>query len=691
MTSATETEDTTTQATASIETTLQFIGLDGLPIEGLTIRSTVDGKTEIHKTDAQGFAPALQAEAGADVQIEVQRIDGSYKLIDQCKAPATPSNWTYTSPAMVFEVTAELHQGQPGNAQSLLPQWSEADLGVLELAKPDSTEPPQTEPPVSEAYRQEGHNHPEQKVQAQPKPQATASNTSQTKQLSTKQQPDPARAAPAKTGAKAPIETGRDAKGNPLMVYTEKVKNWWGSWSFPWPTAAHAQPTTNQAVSSKPVAYVGEMQKQVQALIDTATALTGRIIDIGSDAYLSQAKNGTKTLEDFSAKPSKDSLSWCYKYVKIALVQSNVTAKAPAGESASTAGPELVNEKLGFSDVTAQVPDARWAAAGDVIVYRWTEATWQKRNIKEATKQLASAKADVGKTEKQALAAAKAAQQAQDAANKNPSDTKAKAAAAKAKAAADKAKAKAEAAPAKVKSASEALENAKEGKGDKVIPNHGHIEIRSYDGYISDYIHVACNAKEYDAPRIYRKVFDPMPTVYIKALLHCLREYECTDIKDEDRYSRLNYPLPSNPQSFTFNSYKKHPWADVESKPAAIKEGKASTAAGAYQITVGTWQDIFDRYWGYIPGNAFTSLMQDILAVAIIEDVDKEIKGRTLNLIRAGKVEDAVPVLATKWVSLPGGSQNAHRKVNGKPMNMDYFRSIYSQFLAEEKTKAGVK
>jgi hypothetical protein len=37
----------------------------------------------------------------------------------------------------------------------------------------------------------------------------------------------------------------------------------------------------------------------------------------------------------------------------------------------------------GFKDVTAEVPDARWAAAGDVIVYAWSDTTWETRKEKD--------------------------------------------------------------------------------------------------------------------------------------------------------------------------------------------------------------------------------------------------------------------------------------------------------------------
>ncbi|QDL56173.1 hypothetical protein [Rhodoferax aquaticus] len=104
---------------------------------------------------------------------------------------------------------------------------------------------------------------------------------------------------------------------------------------------------------------------------------------------------------------------------------------------------------MGFRDVTSELPDARWAAAGDVIVYAWSDRAWGSR---------------------------------------------------------------------------------KANKKAPTMPNHGHIDIRSYASYISDFIPESGrpNWTDYTNIRIYRKVFDPMPTIYIKAFLHCLLDFECT-------------------------------------------------------------------------------------------------------------------------------------------------------------------
>ncbi len=595
MTTATDTQDPSTATPVEdVATTLQFIGLDGLPIAGLAVRITIDGQSTDYQTDDKGFTPPLLAPPGKEVEVEVRRMDGSYKHIDQCTTPATPSNWTYISPSMVFEVTTELHQGQPGQAESHIPQWSEADMGVLEQASTP-------EPAVSDTYREEGRNHPKPTTT----PPAPTAKPGKTKPLATQQQPNPARATAPKTGAKAPLNKGRDAQGNPLMVYAEKVKDWWGSWSFAWPTSAHAHGKPLGAGGHKAVAYMGEMQKQVQALIDTATALTKHEISGSTATYLAQARNGSKKLEEYKTKPSKDPKGWCYKYVKVALVQAHVVDDAAQGESASGAGPELL--KLGFRDVTSELPDARWAAAGDVIVYAWSDRAWESRKAKKKA---------------------------------------------------------------------------------PTMPNHGHIDIRSYATYISDFIPESGrpNWMDYTNIRIYRKVFDPMPTIYIKAFLHCLRDFECTEEPDDSkRYNMLNTALPSNPNSRRFSSYKTHPWHEAVK---VFASNNSKSAAGAYQIQQATWQETIAKGLTDLTArdDLFSAAVQDRVAVFILENK------KALPLIRTNRIGDAIAVLQKTWTSLPGAGENAKRKApDGRPMDMAYFMSQFNKYVTEEKAKENVK
>ena len=169
----------------------------------------------------------------------------------------------------------------------------------------------------------------------------------------------------------------------------------------------------------------------------------------------------------------------------------------------------------------------------------------------------------------------------------------------------------------------------------------------------------------------------------MRAFLHCLREYECQEERDDTkRYGVLNFPLPGGIK--TFSNYKTHPWQG-KPLPDEIKARKASTAAGAYQITYETWEDLFKKIFISVDPSLdmFSPAVQDRLAVALLE-----ITKGALPLVRTGKTEDAVNALSGRWSSLPGGIHNAQRRsVGGKPMDMGYFIDIYNQYLIEEKAK----
>jgi hypothetical protein len=95
-------------------------------------------------------------------------------------------------------------------------------------------------------------------------------------------------------------------------------------------------------------------------------------------------------------KESDKSRGLCYTYVKVALTRAKIIDGVLAAQKASTAqtdaehyamqlsaskaGPALIAK--GFKDVTAEVPDARWAAAGDVIVYAWSDTPGKRARKK---------------------------------------------------------------------------------------------------------------------------------------------------------------------------------------------------------------------------------------------------------------------------------------------------------------------
>jgi len=94
----------------------------------------------------------------------------------------------------------------------------------------------------------------------------------------------------------------------------------------------------------------------------------------------------------------------------------------------------------------------------------------------------------------------------------------------------------------------------------------------------------------------------------------------------------------------TFDSFADHPRKKV------TKWNKTSTAAGAYQITVGT----FDEYKGKLGLKDFSPESQDKITLAIIK------QEKALDLIVAGQIEEAIKKLKGRWSSLPGG---VHSKI----------------------------
>jgi len=625
---------------------LQLLGAD--PIKGLSAKIKLDGKEQSAQTDGDGYLPDIEAEAGTTFELAVQCLDGSYKTIDQSTVPSGSCvRWQYLSPSpVVVEVTPDVHEGEPGQAEAAIPQPTTQDQGeqLAAAALPsdvDATVNASTSPAPTAAPTQTAT------PPARPAPAQTSASP----------KPTAARVPPHISG-KPPVSAAtqqrtqaRDANGHPLTVLTTKVRDWWNTWHLPaLHLLGHATPSASTAPGagkSKPAApaapqaisgsttkglttrlkvpYTPDMPAKVQALVDFATEQTTYDYGKAGSAAVAQTMlNGTfKHTKDERTMPEFGG-GQCYQYVRLALLRARITDKLLAAASpvevqasASRAGPALLAE--GFKDVTDEVPDPRWAAAGDVIVYEWSTKTWEQR---------------------------------------------------------------------------------RKDKKSQSMPNHGHIDIRSIDRYISDFIppekmgyHPKWTREdktettkfrpEYVNIGIYRKYYDPLPTCRIRAFLRCLKEFECQGIKEEDRYRVLNKPLPNNPKSGFFSGYAKHPWADVPDD----QRGKA-TAAGAYQILYSTWKEVMDqRYFDDLAGkDLFSPQAQDRMAVLKIE------QRKALILLRQGNIQGVVNLLKGEWVSLPGGTQNAHRKTAaGRPMDIDYLMDIFGKYLAEEKSVYGMK
>jgi muramidase (phage lysozyme) len=609
---------TAEQAVLFPELHLQFMDLALDPLPNLTVRVSIQGKDKIFITDSDGLIDSFQVRPGARLRIAVQRFDGSYKQIEDATMPTGDTTWNYISPQIALEVETQLHEGEAGHVEASIPKADMSDEGDRPVTKGSLTKDASMAAPSTSRTLEPKAGHQGDGVAQSTKPPAIRGNAV-----------PPAR--------QAPQINGRTEQGHPMAVLTQRVIDWWNSWTLPalniWDqqggapvqqskpgnASVHAAPTSK---GSK-VAYDPGMLPKVNTLIAFAEEQTefeyGK--SEGTAAVLAQMTK--KQFEhERGEKQSKESLGRCYQYVRIALTRAGIVegyladkASAAVQDSASLAGQPLLDK--GFSDVTDELPDARWAATGDVIVYSWSEATWAKR---------------------------------------------------------------------------------KKDKGVNT-PNHGHIDIRSEANYISDYMPLAMhptwciskpgNAKEFEPNyvniRIYRKYYDPRPTCRMHAFLACLREFETQAIASEaDRYRALNTPLPTAPDQKLFTGYAVHPWSMVSKSEWA--KG-TSTASGAYQITLDTAEGFRKQrlLFDIEQHDMFSRAAQDRLAVMLIEEK------KALGVVRKGDLDAAVKMLGGIWASLPGASQNQGRRtVQGKPMDIGYLREIYAKFLAVELAKFGI-
>ena len=92
----------------------------------------------------------------------------------------------------------------------------------------------------------------------------------------------------------------------------------------------------------------------------------------------------------------------------------------------------------------------------------------------------------------------------------------------------------------------------------------------------------------------------------------------------------------------TFSDDTKHPNIKVYIQRYKVY----STAAGAYQITVGTWNGLVRQYGFY----DFSPETQDEAAVALIAEK------RALEDVKAGRLKQAIAKCSALWASLPGST-----------------------------------
>ncbi|KXB31816.1 hypothetical protein AT959_05585 [Dechloromonas denitrificans] len=392
-------EDATSEKNANPPTLdINFLALDGSPIAKMGVAIRWEGGELLARTDADGAIPPIEAPPGDTLSIAVQRFDGSYKKIGECCMPSSDGVLTAVSPNIVVETTTEKHEGKAGNAEERIPKPEQGDLGDLSAASKES-EPNETAQPAGEAETKRAETAKpapadNDKHAQPPKPAPKPKAQPKAPEIKAKQQADkPPQHISGKEEVKPKLEKGRDENGNPLAVITQKAIDWWNSWRMPtfnlWGTPASS--AKGGTVPATPVKVDAEMVKKVEALLAFAREQTEYLYTEGTAGVLaSMGKGSFKHAK--KEKESETPKGLCYTYVKVALSRCKIvsgiladnktsTAQSEADhysmqDSASKAGPALIAK--GFWEVTKEVPDLRWAAAGDIIVYTWSEATWNK-------------------------------------------------------------------------------------------------------------------------------------------------------------------------------------------------------------------------------------------------------------------------------------------------------------------------
>lgn len=351
------------------------------------------------------------------------------------------------------------------------------------------------------------------------------------------QKPEPTPTITGNPNQKPTVNAERDAQGLPRSSVVDGLKDWFGR---------------NGLNAAAPASIQSDVDK-VKKLIEFAEKQAAwHHSDATSSEIVKQMINRKFVIPRSKAKdhPSS-SIGRCNKYVKIALWYAGYgLADEVIGDGVSPArsmGPEL--EKAGFHNITSQLPDARWAAPGDIIVYQRTDDPTQD----------------------------------------------------------------------------------------------GHIDIRTYDGYISDFFETYLPVSRFTVTGIYRKYYDPEPALRVRAFLMVIASREAETIFKSKGYEATYTALPGTGQ---FTSFATHPFADKDS---------INTPSGAYGIIKKTWRSYLPFLKLPEKCDLFTPMIQDRIAVAIMEQTKN-----ALGLVRKGEIISAAELLtkADQIASLPGHKQS---------------------------------
>ena len=175
----------------------------------------------------------------------------------------------------------------------------------------------------------------------------------------------------------------------------------------------------------------------------------------------------------------------------------------------------------------------------------------------------------------------------------------------------------------------------------------GHIDVRTYHGFISDFVWPARNGfpdvRQYTVTGVYRKFSDTLAKARVDAFLRIIREHVTKGA--DDPYRALD---KVGDKYNTFTDMLRHPSNEKEDK-----------LAGAYQILWSTFKDdVASTGWP----NSFTPLDQDRAAIFELQrrSSGNSYPRRTaLGYIMEDKIEQAITEtnILTQYDFLPGGGK----------------------------------
>ncbi|MDR5752222.1 MULTISPECIES: flagellar hook-length control protein FliK [unclassified Caballeronia] len=410
-TSADTTVPAVTQSTADQPTDSQsdgpelnhvFVGLDGSPINGLKYRLESDGVVVNGASDENGNArPVTSFSAGSDCTVSVLADTGIYKQLACYTVPTADTTVTLMSGSMVLESETQKHGGSSENVSNeppvptrdeggtkAHPAYSSQDSSASGGSAAGSSS--STEGNAQSAGSPASSAQAANAASGSSAPAASATPAASPSPSTNKSHPQTS--VKPKGGSGNPIPpkatiVKRDQLGHPQASPVATITDWASHqvhavWHYiedlfgleSNPVAGKAVPPNTSSSSNGNKTAASHTLAVVKNLVSIAEEQTEHTMPSSATVInIKQIADGSIT---YGSKPSKQSKGQCYMFVKIALWRANTIKfiknkkgdfDAAGGSYAKVAGDFLMSQ--GFENVTSQLPDARWALPGDVIVY----------------------------------------------------------------------------------------------------------------------------------------------------------------------------------------------------------------------------------------------------------------------------------------------------------------------------------